>query len=284
MATTKKTNLIDPEVLGAFLDVKLVDAIKLSPLVDVDNTLVGRPGSTLSLPKFAYIGDADAVAEGVAMTPVALTAEVEEVEIAKAGKAVEITDEAILCGYGDPVNEIGKQLLMAMASKIEADLYTEMATGTLVHTYTDEFNKDVIADAIVKFGEDIDEPMYLFINAAEYAAIRKDDAFVHVANGEAVISGHVGMIYGCNVVVANRVDAGEAFIMKQGALALVLKRNVMVEADRDILKGTNVFAANEHYAVQLRYDDRVVRIEIEEQVDTGNQEDPGDQVDPGEQE
>lgn len=262
MAITMKNNLIDPEVLGAFLDVKLVDAIKLSPLVEVDNTLAGRPGSTLSLPKFAYIGDADQVAEGAAMEPVALTAEVEEVEIYKAGKAVEITDEAILCGHGDPVNQIGKQLLTAMASKIEADLYEEMATGTLVHNYDEEkINKDVIADAIVKFGEDIDEPMYLFINAAEYAELRKEDAFVHVANGEAVISGHVGMIYGCNVVVANRVEAGKAFIMKAGALALVMKRNVMVEADRDILKGTNVFAANEHYAVQLRYDDRVVRIE-----------------------
>ena len=284
MATTKRNNLIDPEVLGAFLDVKLVDAIKLSPLVDVDNTLVGRPGSTLSLPKFAYIGDADAVAEGVAMTPVALTAEVEEVEIAKAGKAVEITDEAILCGYGDPVNEIGKQLLMAMASKIESDLYEEMATGTLVHNYADEFNKEVIVDAIVKFGEDIDEPMFLFVNPAEYAVLRKDPDFVAIAHGEAVITGQVGFVHGCNVVVANRVAAGKAFIMKAGALALVLKRNVMVEADRDILKGTNVFAANEHYAVQLRYDDRVVRIEIEEQVDTGDQEETGDQVDTGEQE
>jgi N4-gp56 family major capsid protein len=261
MATTMKNNLVNPEVLGAFLDVKLVDAIKLSPLVDVDNTLVGRPGSKITLPKFAYIQDADVIAEGDAMVPVALQAETEEKEVQKIGKAVEITDEAILSGYGDPVNEIGRQLLTAMASKIEADLYAEMAKGTLVHKYADEFNKDVIADAIVKFGEDIDEPMYLFINPAEYAAIRKDDSFVHVANGEAVISGHVGMIYGCNVVVANRVAAGKAFIMKQGALALVMKRNVMVEADRDILKGTNVFAANEHYAVQLRYDDRVIRIE-----------------------
>ena len=261
MSTTMRSNLIDPEVLGAFLDVKLVDAIKLSPLVTVDRTLQGRPGSKLTLPKYAYILDAEDVAEGVAMEPVALSADTEEVTVKKAGKAVEITDEAILSGYGDPVNEIGKQLLTAMASKIESDLFTEVEKATLVHQYQADFDKDVVADAIVKFGEDIDEPMYLFINAEEYAAIRKDDAFVHVANGEAVISGQVGMIYGCNVVVSNRVEAGKAFIMKSGALALVMKRNVVVEADRDILKATNVYAVNEHYAVQLRYDDKVVRIE-----------------------
>ena len=261
MATTMKNNLIDPEVLGAFLDVKLGQAIKLAPLVDIDNTLVGRPGSKLSLPKYAYIEDATIIGEGEEMEPVALQAGVEEVEIQKAGKAIEITDEAILSGYGDPVNEIGKQLLAAMANRIEADLYAEMATGSLVHNYADEFNKEVIVDAMVKFGEDIDEPMFLFVNPAEYAALRKDADFVHIANGEAVVTGQVGMIHGCNVVVANRVEAGKAFIMKQGALALVMKRNVMVEADRNILKGTNVFAVNEHYAVQLRYDDRVIRIE-----------------------
>lgn len=260
MATTKLENLIDPEVLGQYLDVKLVDAIKLSPLVDVDNTLAGRPGSTLTLPKFAYIGDAADIPEGDAMDPVNLTATTVEVEVKKAGKAVEITDEAILSGHGNPVNEIGKQLLVAMASKIEADLYKEMGKATLAHTYADDFNKEVIVDALVKFGEDINEEMYLFVNPAEYAALRKDPDFVQIANGAAVISGHVGQIFGCNVVVANRVAAGEAFIMKQGALALIMKRNVMVEADRDILKGTNVYACNEHYAVQLRYDDRVIRI------------------------
>ena len=258
---TKLENLINPEVLGAFLDVKLVDAIKLAPLVDIDRTLEGRPGSKLYLPKYAYIGDAVEVAEGVAMEPAQLTADTEEVEIKKAGRAVKITDEAILSGYGDPVNEVGRQLLTAMASRIEADLYAEMATGTLVHNYADEFNKEVIVDAMVKFGEDIDEPMFLFVNPAEYAALRKDADFVHIANGEMVVNGQVGMIHGCNVVVANRVEAGKAFIMKQGALALVMKRNVMVEADRNILDGTNIFACNEHYAVQLRYDDRVVRIE-----------------------
>jgi hypothetical protein len=41
-----------------------------------------------------------------------------------------------------------------------------------------------------------------------------------------------------------------------------MKRNVMVEADRDILAGYNVYACNEHYAVQLRYEDKVIKINI----------------------
>ena len=259
MPATKRTNLIDPQVLGAYLDVKLINAIKLSPLVNVDNTLVGQPGSKLELPKYEYIGAAEEVAEGAAMVPVALNATSEEVQVKKAGKAVSISDEAMLAAYGDPVNEIGNQLLLAMADRIEADLYEAMATATLTHDAA-AFDKDAVADALVKFGEDIEGEMYLFIAPKDFAALRKDPDFIHVDNG--VVTGARGMIHGCTVVVSNRVGEKEAYIMKPGALALVMKRNVMVEADRDILKGYNVYACNEHYAVQLRYEDKVIKINI----------------------
>ena len=262
MPATKRTNLIDPQVLGAYLDVKLINAVKLSPIVNVDNTLVGQPGSTLDLPKYAYIGIADGdIPEGQAMVPVKLQAESEQVTVKKAGKAVSISDEAMLSAYGDPVNEIGNQLLLAMADRIETDLYAEMAKATLTHDAAAENFKDDIADALVKFGEDIDGEMYLFIAPAQFAELRKDKDFIHVDNG--VVTGERGMIHGCRVVVSNRViDANAAYIMKPGALALVMKRNVMVEADRDILKGMNVYACNEHYAVQLRYEDKVIKINI----------------------
>lgn len=50
---TKLQNLIDPQVLGEYIDVKLMDAIKFAPLCGVNNELQGRPGSTLTLPKYA---------------------------------------------------------------------------------------------------------------------------------------------------------------------------------------------------------------------------------------
>ena len=256
---TKRANLIDPQVLGQYLDVKLINAIKLSPLVMVDRTLEGRAGSKLELPKYEYIGMAEDVAEGEEMPIATLQATSEEVQVKKCGKAVDITDEAMLSAYGDPVNEIGNQLLKAIADKIETDLYVEMRKATREHTVA-EFGKDAVADALVEFGEDIEEEMFLFVNPKHFAVLRKDPDFVHVDKG--IITGERGMLHGCKIVVANRVAEGEAFIMKPNALALVMKRNVMVEADRDILSGKNIYTANEHYAVQLRYDDKVVKIKI----------------------
>ena len=51
--TTMLADLIDPEVLANFIDKKLVDYIRLSPLARIDNTLVGTAGDEISLPFYA---------------------------------------------------------------------------------------------------------------------------------------------------------------------------------------------------------------------------------------
>ena len=147
MATTKLTNMINPEVLGAFLETKLVDAIKLSPLAVVGTELQGRAGYTLTLTTWQYIGDAKDLAEGEADTPVALEAQSSKITVKKASKTVEITDEALLSGYGNPADEIASQLLTAIASKVEADCFAELAKGTLKQVGA--VDADTVADALV---------------------------------------------------------------------------------------------------------------------------------------
>ena len=258
MALTKLSNMINPEVLGAFLETKLVDAIKLSPLAVVGTELQGRAGNTLTLPTWQYIGDAADLAEGVADTPVALETQSREVKIKKASKSVEITDEALLSGYGNPADEIASQLLTSIASKVEADCFAALATGTLKQVGA--VNADTVADALVKFGEDLDEEMFLFINPADYAAIRKNPNFAYVNGQQMTIGGTVGFIFNCAVVVSNRVAATSAYIVKRGALGIELKRGVNVESDRDILRKTNVYSVDEHYVAYLRDDSKVIRI------------------------
>ena len=51
--TTKLANLIDPEVLAAYIDKKLINKIVFAPLATVDTTLVGAPGSTIKFPAYA---------------------------------------------------------------------------------------------------------------------------------------------------------------------------------------------------------------------------------------
>ena len=258
MALTKLQNMINPEVLGAFLETKLVNAIKLSPLAVVGTELQGRAGNTLTLPTWQYIGDAADLAEGVADVPVSLEAQSREITIKKASKSVEITDEALLSGYGNPADEIASQLLTSIASKVEADCFAALATATLKQV--GQVNADTVADALVKFGEDLDEEMFLFINPADYATIRKNANFSYVNGQQMTIGGTVGFIFNCAVVVSNRVAANTALIVKRGALGIELKRGVNVESDRDILRKTNVYSVDEHYVAYLRDASKVIRI------------------------
>lgn len=258
MATTKLSNMINPEVLGAFLETKLVNAIKLSPLAVVGTELQGRAGNTLTLPTWQYIGDAADLEEGAEDTPVALEAKSREIKIKKASKSVEITDEALLSGYGNPADEIASQLLTSIASKVEADCFAELGKGTLKQVGA--VSADTVADALVKFGEDLDEEMFLFINPADYATIRKNPNFMYVNGQQMTIGGTVGFIFNCAVVVSNRVAANTAYIVKRGALGIELKRGVNVESDRDILRKTNVYSVDEHYVAYLRDDSKVIRI------------------------
>ena len=122
MTTTVLANLIDPEVMADLIEAQLPKAIKFSAIAPLDTTLVGVPGSTLTVPSYKYIGDADEVAEGAAIEYSKLEQTKRTMTIKKAAKGVEITDEAVLSGLGDPVGEGQRQVRMAIASKIDNDI------------------------------------------------------------------------------------------------------------------------------------------------------------------
>ena len=270
-------NLINPEVLAEYLDVKMMDAIKFAPLCNVNRELEGRPGSKLTLPMYTAIDLAEIVKEGEDVKFSDLGTKTIDVEIHKAGRGVKITDEAILSAYGNPVDEIAKQLLMAIAGKIDNDcveVFRQAAEGEdaeiitakrkVVNKPEEQFSKNMVVDMIAEFGEDIEEEMVLLVNPKHLAILRKDEDFVHIGNGQAIMSGEIGQIYGCRVVVSNKVEKNEAFLVKAGAVEILMKRNVMVEADRDIVNKTNIFVADEHYAVYLRNPEKLVKATFQE--------------------
>lgn len=260
MATTKLQNLINPEVLGAYLDVKLINAIKLTPFMEIDRTLQGRAGDTLTLPKYAYIGMADDLDEGEAMVPKQISAQTVDVQVKKVAVAVELTDEAIMNHYGDVVNEVGRQLLTSIADKIEDDCFKALADAQKVAV--DAFDKEAILDAQLAFGEDLEDGMVVFVRPDQFNILRKDQDFVHIEAGARIVSGHYGKVFGVDVVVSNRVPKDEAYLVKRGALALIAKQNCQCEQDRNILNMTNVFTAHEFYVPYLKYEDRAVKITI----------------------
>ena len=263
---TKLTNLVNPEVMADMISAELPKKIKVAPLAKIDNTLVDRAGNTITVPSFGYIGEAKDVAEGVAIDLTQMSTSTKTATVKKAGKGVEISDEAVLSGYGDPVGEARRQLTLSIADKIDTDCMDELKKATLTHdlSTTAIISYEGIVDAIDKFEEEDYEDKVIFVHPKQVTQLRKDANFLSLDKYPVpvVMNGVIGSIAGCQVVVSKKVDAtGSMYkcpIVKAGALTIYMKRAAEVEADRDILKKTTVITADEHFVAKLTDESKVV--------------------------
>ena len=279
-------NLINPEVMTDMISATLPKKIKFSRIAGVDTTLEGREGDTVTIPKYAYIGDAEDVAEGVALGTVSLTATTTKVTVKKAGKATEISDEAILSAHGDTVGESVNQLAMAVASKIDDDCVKALNTAALKYDGSaGAISYEGIVKAIDLLEDESDTPVskVIFVHPKQVTQLRLDADFrdLNKYPMPVIMTGAIGSIAGAQVIVSKRVttdendnyvnpivvvdtaDPNEAttadkFATSSPALTIYLKRAVNVETDRDILKSTNVIKTDEHYVVALTNDSKVV--------------------------
>lgn len=269
---TKLTNMVNPQVLGAMISARLPKAIKFTQIAKVDNTLVGVPGSEITLPSFNYIGAAEDVAEGVAVTPSVMTTSTKKATVKKAVKAVDLTDEAKLSGYGDPVAQRAAQLAKSIADKVDNDILAALSGATLTVTDTKQINYEGIVAAVDKLAEEDAQEKVLFVAPSQISLIRKDKDFTDKTKygNDVMMTGEIGEICGCRVVVSKKiVDTGatiDNFIVclnaveeELPAVSLFMKRDIQAGVQPDLLSGKDVMVANKHYAVALTNESKVVK-------------------------
>ena len=278
MAQTKLSNLINPEVMADIIDGKIASKIRVTPFAKVDTTLQGVPGDTITVPTFAYIGDAEDVAEGVAAGTTVLTASTTSAKVKKAMKAVELTDESILSGYGDPVGQSTSQLAKSITSKIDNDCMAALLGATTLEFdgSASKIAYNGIVDAIDLFDEEVNGEKVMFVNPKQMTDLRKDANFISADKypGNVVMTGEIGMICNTHIVPSKKValDGTSAFytcpIVKleddvevdedAPALTIYLKRNINLETARDTLKRTTILSVDEFYTAVVSNASKVV--------------------------
>lgn len=278
MAMTKLENLINAEVMADGISAKLESKIVVTPFAKVDTTLEGKnAGDTITVPRFSYIGDAEDVAEGVACGTVQLTADTTTAKVKKAMKAVTLTDEAVLSGYGNPVGETETQLAKAIASKVDADAMDALQTAQLKFDGSgSKIAYSGIVDAIDVFEEEFNSRKVIFVHPTQVGTLRKDAEFLAADKvAEAVIvSGAIGRIANAEVVPSKKVplnEGGTGYVCpivkldtdaetedEAPALTIYMKRAVNLETQRNTLARTTDISVDELYTVALSNASKVV--------------------------
>lgn len=275
MATTMLADLINPQVMADMISAKVPNKMVVTPFAKVDNTLSGAPGNTITVPKYAYIGDAEDVAEGVAAGTVKLTTTSDTVAVKKAMKAVELTDEAVLSGYGNPVGETNTQLAKAIAAKVDNDAMEALQGAQLTYDGSAaKISYAAIVDAVDVFAEEVNTEKVIFVHPKQVTVLRKDADFISADKypGHTMVSGEIGKVANCRVVASRKVvDDGTNYkcpIVKLNndteteedapALTCYIKRNVNVETERDTLSRKTIVSVDEMYAVALTNTSKVV--------------------------
>ena len=272
MAVTKLEKMINPEVMSQMISAKVEKKVAIMPFAKVDSTLQGQPGNTITLPVFGYIGDATNVAEGTSIGASELTTTHKQFTIKKIAKGVDITDEAILSGYGDPVGEANRQLAMAISQKIDQDAIDALYGASLKFDgVANKISYAGIVDAIDKFEEEFNTEKIIFVHPKQVSQLRKDADFTSAdkyVNGNYVaVNGEIGKIANARVVVSKRIkesDDTNGYVcpivkisydseteQDTSALTIFLKKGIMVETSRNIDTQVNMIRASEHYVVAL---------------------------------
>lgn len=264
-----KEHMIIPEVVADLVDSALWQKMSLLALTEVDDSLRGKPGDTLKFPAFRYIGKAQQVDENGQVQAGLLSADTVSATVKKYAKAVRITDEARLSGFGDPVGEAARQLALSIDHAVDDALYESLKqAGYDRKTAVSAISSDAVADALTLFGEDQAGEKILLTDAEGFARLRQDPLYLRQGDmaQQQVFSGAVGEIWGCQIIISAKLKRDGAtgekahYILKPGALRLVNKTGTQVEVDREPEYMRDTIYCSKHCASYLYDASRVIAL------------------------
>lgn len=257
VTTLVNGDVFDPQVVSDMINAKVAKKAVMTGYIKVDNTLSGVPGSTVTVPRWGYIGEAVDLVEGQTIDTTKMAFTTAQYGIKKIGKGVMLTDEAQLSGYGNPMGTATSQIAMSISEKLDNDRVAVLyESKNVVDASTATIKYTAVVDGVDAFGEEEESRKVLLIHSKQKTQLRKDADFLAAdkISTELLTNGAIGRIAGCDVVVSNKVkqEGGVYFnpIIKLNndaeteddlpAVTYFLKRGNLVEHEREIGVGDNI--------------------------------------------
>ena len=267
--------LFVPEVYAGLTREKIAGKVIVSQFAEIDATLQGQPGETISVKEWKYIGDAHDHAPGQPMDVTQLKQREAFATIKMvAAPGIQIHDVDNLVAFGNQVNEGAEQQAISMARKLDTDCIAELLTastkGILAEDGKVTFDEMIEGESL--FGDDfnVEDVDAIIIHSKYKASFIKMEGFVnkdltYVADGAGIQRNNcIGSFMGVPVVVTDRLVNGSKhpiIILKKGALKVFVKEAPFVESEREASKRLTNIYCSDFYAVKLVKDDAVVILE-----------------------
>ena len=234
---TKTTTLVngdvfDPEVVTDMINAKVEKKAVMTGFVKIDNTLEGTPGSTVTVPKWGYIGAAKDYEEGTPIDVTKMAYTTEAYGIKKIGNGVRLTDEAQLSGYGNPMGTATSQIALSIAEKLDNDRVDVLyGAKTVFDASAAVLKYSAIVDGVDMFNEEADSRKVILIHSKQKTQLRKDPDFIanDKIGGDLLVSGAIGKVAGCEVVVSNKVKCEDGVYYNP-----IIKLNNDAETEDDL--------------------------------------------------
>ena len=208
VTTLVNGDVFDPEVVSDMINAKVSNKAVMSGYIKVDSTLNGVPGSTITVPRWGYIGEAEDLAEGQTIDTTKMAFTTAQYGIKKIGKGVMLTDEAQLSGYGNPMGTATNQIAMSISEKLDNDRVAVLyESKNVVDASSAAIKYTAIVDGVDAFGEEEESKKVILIHSKQKTQLRKDADFISADKFQAgvMVSGAIGRVAGCDVVVSNKV-------------------------------------------------------------------------------
>lgn len=265
MAITKVEDLIIPEVMADAVAERVDKALKFKQFAKVDTTLEGEAGETLVRPKYAYIGPAEDLVEGVAVEPKKISMTSTRVTIKEVGVGLEPTEKALLARPDMELGLVEIALADSISDKMEVDYLAALNNAVL--TTSGPVDANSVLAAIDKFEDEEDFNYILFINPKDHGKLRKELVVGNISGSGYLTDEGMAEVLGVAAIVkSKRVEEGSAFVQKEGAVEIVYKKQPEITYGKNVFKRTVEILGNALYVIHLYNDTGVVKISGEAEV------------------
>ena len=250
--------IYDNFVLENKIENLLKTSVDMNAYVTADYSLAESAGMKKVINKYTATGNVEDLAMGkgntgefeVSFTPVEYTVGTTQ------GKFAYYDEQEMQ----DPmVVEAGLQALaQSMANDLTDKAIAEFGKATL--SVAQDWSFDGIVDAIAKMNVEDEAGLFLIVNPAQKAVIRKNlGEDLKYSEGFAR-TGYIGSVCGVPVIVSKAVPAGTGFLATKEAVTVFIKKGAEIEPARDADTRKNTIFARKAMVVALTDATKVVKL------------------------